>query len=97
MSVTVYYTPRSKETLISVFKFICQNFGEKSGDKFVEKAGKIIKLVSEQPFMYKASAIDERVRIALITKQSSLFYHVHGESIRLLFFWDNRQEPFLSE
>ena len=93
MSLEIYYTPKSKETLKSVFEFICQNFGEKSGDKFVEKAGKIIKLISEQPYMYKASTIDERVRVGLITKQSSLFYRVNDDKIHLLFFWDNRQEP----
>jgi plasmid stabilization system protein ParE len=93
MSLEIYYTPKSKETLKSVFEFICQNFGEKSGYKFVEKAEKIIKLISEQPYMYRASTIDERVRVGLITKQSSLFYRVNDDKIHLLFFWDNRQKP----
>ncbi|MES2112954.1 MAG: hypothetical protein V4577_29665 [Bacteroidota bacterium] len=51
--------------------------------------------MSTQPYMFKASSIDEHVRIAFITKQTSQFYMITDESIHLLFFWDNRQEPIL--
>lgn len=49
--------------------------------------------MSANPLMFKASAIDENVRIALITKQCSLFYRVTETAIHLLYFWDNRREP----
>ena len=61
----------------------------------MSKAEKVILLIAENPFMYKVTTIDKTVRIALISKQTSLFYQVKDESIDLLFFWDNRQEPFL--
>ncbi|HTE00669.1 MAG TPA: type II toxin-antitoxin system RelE/ParE family toxin [Mucilaginibacter sp.] len=96
MSLQVFYTPRSKETLESVYNFINDKFGTKSADQFLLKAEKIIALVTEHPFMFKASEIDDNVRIGLITKQTSLFYRVTDTSIHLLFFWDNRQEPFFS-
>jgi len=93
MSLAIYYTPRSLETLVAVSEFILLKFGKKSADKFILKAEKTISLIAKQPFMYKASIIDENVRIGLITPQCSLFYYVDENSIRLLFFWDNRQEP----
>lgn len=95
MSLSIFYTPRSKQTLASVHSFIKNKFGIKASDKFIIKAEKAIKLVSVHPFMFKASSIDERVRIALITKQTSLFYRVTDTSAHLLFFWDNRQEPVM--
>jgi plasmid stabilization system protein ParE len=94
MSLEIFYTPRSKETLTSVYDFILGKFGQNSADKFLSKAEKIINLIAYQPFMFKASEIDENVRIGLITKQCSLFYRITDASIDLLFFWDNRQEPF---
>ncbi|MEO6521832.1 MAG: type II toxin-antitoxin system RelE/ParE family toxin [Mucilaginibacter sp.] len=94
MSLQVFYTPRSKETLESVYHFINNKFGTKSADKFTIKAERIIQLIVEQPLMFKASTIDESIRIGLITKQTSLFYRITETSIHLLFFWDNRQEPF---
>jgi plasmid stabilization system protein ParE len=97
VSLQVFYTPRSKETLGSVYNFISDKFGLKSADQFVLKAEKTIALIAQQPFMFKASAIDDDVRIGLISKQTSLFYRVTDTSVHLLFFWDNRQEPLLPQ
>ncbi|MFI5161819.1 MAG: type II toxin-antitoxin system RelE/ParE family toxin [Sphingobacteriales bacterium] len=97
MSLVILYTPRSKETLSSVHNFIQNKFGVISADKFAAKVEKTITLIAEHPFIFKASTLDDSVRIGLINKQTSLFYRVTGTSIHLLFFWDNRQEPVLPE
>jgi hypothetical protein len=97
MSLSTFYTPRSKETLSSVYNFIQNEFGIMSAEKFAAKAEKTITLIAKHPFIFKASSIDENVRVGLISKQTSLFYRVTDTSIHLLFFWDNRQEPFLTE
>jgi len=95
MSLQVFYTPRSKETLGAVYDFIHGKFGLKSADQFVLQAEKIVSLIAEHPYMFKASTIDANVRIGFISQQTSLFYRITDTSIHLLFFWDNRQEPFL--
>ena len=95
MGLEIYYTPRSKETLAEIYNLIQSRFGAKTADKFLLKAEKTISLIAEYPLMFKASTIDEKVRIGLISKQTSLFYRVTDTSIHLLFFWDNRQEPIL--
>ena len=91
-NLEIYYTPRAKETLISVYQFIFKKFGRGAADKFLVKAEKTISLLPKQPFMFKASTIDNNVRVGLITRQCSIFYQVTEDSIHLLFFWDNRQE-----
>ena len=97
MSLIIYYTPRSRETLTSVYNFISNKFGINTADKFALKAEKVVELIAGYPFMFKATAIDKNVRVALISKQTSLFYRVTDTSIHLLFFWDNRQEPLLPQ
>lgn len=93
MSLNIFYTPNAKETLNSVYHFIQHKFGNTAANKFLRKAEKTIKLIAEHPLMFKSSTIAENVRIALITQQCSLFYLVNENSVDLLFFWDNRQEP----
>ncbi len=97
MSSPIFYTPRSRESLESIYSFIHNKFGIAAADKFVLKAEKIVSLIAEHPFMFKASAIDENVRIAFISKQTSLFYRLTEDAIHLLFFWDNRQEPIFPQ
>lgn len=93
MGLQVLYTPRSRETLIVVYNTIRNKFGEKTANKFLIKVEKIIEIITEQPLIFKATNIDNNVRIGYITKQTSLFYRVTESSIYLLYFWDNRQEP----
>jgi plasmid stabilization system protein ParE len=97
MSLQVFYTPCSKETLTSVYNFIHNKFGIKTADKFVSKSEKTIQLIAQHPLMFKATTIDENIRIGFISKQTSLFYRVTDNAVHLLFFWDNRQEPILPE
>lgn len=95
MALAVKYTPIAKETLLYVYDFIQDRFGENVANKFLIKTEKTISLIAENPLMFKASAVDRNVRIGLITKHSSLFYEVTHDSVNLLFFWDNRQDPIL--
>jgi plasmid stabilization system protein ParE len=93
VSLKIVFTPRSQETLISVYEFIFNEFGKRAAIKYKDKADRVIKSISLYPYMFKASSFDESVRIGLITKQSSIVYQVTDTTIILHVFWDNRQEP----
>ena len=96
MNFTVLYTPKAKETLLLVSNFIENEFGLRSAKIFLTKAAKTIKILSTQPYMFKATPMGEHIRVAYITKQTSVFYQVTDKSIILLFFWNNRLEPFFN-
>jgi len=93
MSLDIYYTPRAKQPLVTIYSFINTRFGISEADKFVAKAEKTINLISDHPYMFRSSGISDNVRVAFITKQPSMFYYVAENKIDILFFWDNRQEP----
>lgn len=95
MSLAVNFSPESRETFSSIYHFVLQKFGERSAHEFALKTDKTIRLIAQNPLMYKASAIDKQVRIGIISKQTSVFYEVTPEAINLIFFWDNRQEPLI--
>lgn len=89
----VVYTPKAKKTLKLIYDFLIQNWGKNSAENFLNKTDELVSQIAKQPFMFKATAIDFNVRIATITKQTSLFYEVKDDMIVLLFFYDNRQDP----
>jgi plasmid stabilization system protein ParE len=95
VALTIFYTPKAKETFILVYNLIADKFSIKIANEFLTKAEKTIFLISEQPFMYKSSSVDENVRVANFTKNTSLFYQVTDNKINLLFFFDNRQDPLI--
>jgi len=96
MSLKIFYTSDAQSTLAAVYNFIDKKFGSRTADRFLTDAEKTISLIAENPLMFRASTFDVDVRIGFISKQTSLFYRVSEETIYLLFFWDNRQEPIFS-
>jgi plasmid stabilization system protein ParE len=73
MSLNVFYTPAAKETLSAVYFFIREKFGVRSADKFLVKAEKSIALIAAYPLMFKASQIDESVRVVLSVNKQLFF------------------------
>jgi len=92
MSLEILSTQNADETFIAVYDFIEIRFGKKVADKFLEKTENIVALIAEYPLMYKATSVDVNVRIAIISKHTSLFYRVTETSVHLLYFWDNRRD-----
>jgi plasmid stabilization system protein ParE len=94
MSLAVAWTDEAKATFDDTVIQIQAKWGERSVEKFVKAAHKIIHSISNQPYLFKASH-NENVRQAVISGQTSMFYEVHSSHIVILFFWDNRQEPIV--
>jgi len=92
MSLPVYWTGEAKETFDAIVYFIEEPWGEKEAGKFVKRTQKLLSTIASQPYLFRAS-IKENVRKGLISKQTSVFYEIDADSIIILFFWDNRQEP----
>lgn len=76
MSLQVFYTPCSKESLESVYRFILDRFGELSAGKFISKADKTINLISQQPFIFKASDLDQNNQNCI--NYPSMFFILQG-------------------
>lgn len=94
MSLPVYWTGEAKETFDAIVYFTKELWGEKEAGKFIKRTQELLSTIASQPYLFKAS-IAENVRKGLISKQIAVFYEVNADSITILFFWDNRQEPIL--
>lgn len=96
MKLEIIFTPNARDTLLSTVSFIRQKWGDKSAEKFIEKAYKVLETISSLPYMFKSYQGND-VRKGLITKQTSVIYRVLHDRIEILFFWDNRQDPVTSD
>lgn len=92
MKLEIVLTPKAKDTLLSTVSFIQLKWGDRSAEKFVEKAYGVLDTIAQQPYIFKAYR-ETNVRKGIITKQTSVVYRILQDRIEVLFFWDNRQEP----
>ena len=93
MSLPIDLSERAVETFDAICAQINERFGEKYEQRFEKSTIKVLELISQNPYLYQATKFDPNVRRALIDKISSVFYEVRQDRIKVLFFWDNRQEP----
>lgn len=89
------FTDEATEMLVSVSLFIEEKWNLKQAEKFLAQAFKTFDLLLQHPYIFKASTLDQNIRIGFISKQCSFFYEIKESDIVILFLWDNRQEPIL--
>ncbi|MEP6611083.1 MAG: type II toxin-antitoxin system RelE/ParE family toxin [Mucilaginibacter sp.] len=94
MTLDIIFTDDAIDILLSITDFIENKWTSKEADRFLERVHKVLGLTAKNPYMFKASDFKDDIRIGYISKQTSFFYKVQENEIIILFFWDNRQEPF---
>jgi len=95
MSLQILWTDEAKETFDAIFFFILEKFSEQSAKKFLKQANKILQIIKVKPEIFEASIFNQ-CRKGRITNHTSVFYEIQNDQIRLLFFFDNRQDPLIT-
>lgn len=96
MALTISFSEEAYETLFGIGIFIEETWGYSYAEKFIQSVYTKIDLISIQPFMYEPISLNSKVRKGVVSKYTSFYYQVYQEEIRILFFFDNRQEPLLT-
>lgn len=92
MALNIKWTKEAKDTFEKILIYLNEEWSVKEVENFISRTENILSIISQQPYLYKASAYKE-IRQAVIGKQNSLFYLVKNDEVFLLTFWDTRQNP----
>ncbi len=89
----VIWSPKAQKSYIRIADFILENWSKKEVKKFSDITSATILKIANNPQLFIASKRKKNIRKGFITKHTSLLYRIKSDSIELLFFWDNRQDP----
>lgn len=92
MSLKVIWSAKSKKNYIKIADFILEKWTAKEVKKFSEKTAKAITQIVNHPEIAPVSQ-KKHIRKFLIAKQTSLYYSVQKNTVILVTFQDNRQNP----
>jgi plasmid stabilization system protein ParE len=93
MTFTIEWSKEAERTFARVIADIREKWTEREVEKFMARSEQVIEHISQYPKMYPHSK-KGLVHRAVITKQTSIYYHIPvGNKIVLLSFEDNRQNP----
>lgn len=68
------------------------NRSNKYSLKLIKEVEKKEKLIAGNPSIGSLSEI-EGIRYVLVNRKFSMYYRVHGDTVQVLAFWDNRRDP----
>jgi plasmid stabilization system protein ParE len=93
MGYKIIYSNLATKTIDDNLNYLINNWSIKSSAKFLDKVDKTIVLLLENPEFYPFWNTSNNIRKAIIVKQITLFYKVKENTIEILLFWNNYQNP----
>jgi plasmid stabilization system protein ParE len=91
-SYKVIWSPNATLTYYQILRYLDEKWTSKEIDAFVLRTEEAIDHICENPLLFPYS-VKNNIHRCVIVKQVSLFYQINNETIELLIFWDNRQNP----
>jgi len=61
-------------------------------DDFKKRLSKQISLIEQNPNLFPISKYNPRLRKAILSKQTTIFYEVSGQLIYIVFLFNNKQD-----
>lgn len=96
MSYILRFTPEAEDTYDALSLQLLQRWGTRFVQKFEDRISKALDTIGATSFLYPIVVKETQVRKCIIHKNCSLLYKVEGQTVTIICFWDNRQEPMFT-
>lgn len=92
MDYKIFWTEEATNNLENIFEYLRFKWTEKEVDNFKTKLSRQIELISSNPAMLPVSVHVPRLRKAVLSKQTTIFYEVKDNHIYLAYIWVNKKD-----
>jgi plasmid stabilization system protein ParE len=87
----LYWTAEAINNLDSILEYLTDKWTQREVDNFKKALGKQIELIENNPLLFPVSEYNNRLRKAVLSRQTTIFYEVSGIIIYLVYLFNNRQ------
>lgn len=88
----IFWTDEAIRNLDSIFEYLKIRWTQRETDLFKSNLNKQIDLIQRSPFLFPISEYNNRLRKAVLSKQTTIFYEIRGENIYIVYLFVNRQD-----
>lgn len=96
MRYKVRFTSEAEKTYDALSVQLMQRWGENYVRKFEDRISKAIETIGKTPFIYPVAIEEFQIRKCIVHKNCSILYQVIEQTVTVICFWDNRQDPLFS-
>jgi plasmid stabilization system protein ParE len=90
MDYKLFWTEESIRNLEEILNYLISNWSQKVVDNFKQKLSKQLELILSNPEMFPVSNFNPRLRKAVLSRQTTIFYEVKGNIVYLAYLFVNR-------
>jgi len=84
MDYKIFWTDESIRNLEDILAYLKSEWTNKEVDRFKVKLSKQIDIISKNPLIFPVSQYQNRLRKAVLSKHTSVFYEIKGNQIYCL-------------
>lgn len=89
----IYWTDFALKELANTIAYLEENWTAKELQNLASEIEEILLLISQNPFLFQCSDIKKDIHRVVIAKQNSLYYRVKNNTVEVISFFSNRQNP----
>jgi len=93
MNYKILWTDEAIRNLEQILNYIATTWTDKEVDKFKIRLSEQLNIISKFPNIFPFSIIAPRLRKAVLTRQTIIFYEVKEQVIYIAYIFDSRQNP----
>jgi plasmid stabilization system protein ParE len=93
MSYSVIWSDEAKANYKLILEYLNTKWTQREVINFAKRTEEVVALIKIDPYLHKPSAKGKAIRHCVLVKQVSLFYRIEQNTVYLITFWDNRQNP----
>jgi plasmid stabilization system protein ParE len=92
MKREIIFSKKAEKSLIDLLEYLELKWSVKVRDKFISKLDKSIYLIQNDPEVFPKSQINKNQYRCVLSKQTTIYYRYNSKQIRILAFFDTRQD-----
>ena len=89
----IIWSDEALKNLKAIINYLEQNWTEKELSKFVRILDKRLAIIERNPYLYAQKRSLKNIRRSVLSKQTSIYYQIVDQNVRLITLFDNRQNP----
>lgn len=89
----ILWTDHALSELKDTIEYLEENWNDRELQNFSPELDHTIELISKKPTIFQVSKMKKNVRRAVVAKFNNLYYQENNDTIEILSFFSNRQDP----
>jgi len=88
-----FWTEEAIQNLESIPNYLSSQWGEKEVSQFRKMLSRQIRLIQKFPLIFPSSYFSPRLRKAVLSKQTIIFYEIKEQFIYIVYLFNTLQNP----